>query len=312
MNEPVEYIGGQTEPPHRQAWPFALAAGGIAVAVFGAIFAWPFVRGAARSVGETVLPYSVNVRGTWSSEEKIAGGPVDIVLRVDNSDPRTINGITLRTKGLSARWKILSASPDAKINGDSVFFKDSVSPGKSETLTVHLLPVQAGETSFQLSLSEGQQRAPMRLRTGNNSVGTVLNAGANVRDPTPSDFAVRPQLFYASEIVAGSQSSWQVQIQNAGAVRITSVVLAFTIPDSFEVTAADPSGALSQGGRNVRFETKLDPGDTMTMAIRFVPHNTGNFHLGYRLFLDDDPRPIMLGNGQAQAPFDVRVAGLDQ
>lgn len=309
MDEPIEWVGGQPEGARRKRWPYAL----VPLAVIGVVslstLGWSSIRTAGRAVATAVVPYTVGVKGSWSTQDKVVGGPISMLLTIQNTDPRRIEGMTLRLHGLRPGWTIIGAAPSAQISGDAIFFGRELAPGKSEDLTVNLMPVRSGASEIQLTLSVGRSSTSIQMKTSATSQGPVLSAPASVRAATPSDLAVQPQLLYVKDLVVGDDASWDVQVQNAGTVRITSVTVGFPqLPASFELTTTRPTSTIDQGSRSVRFTVTLDPGDGETLTVHFVPHATGTFHVAAQLFLSDQPDPIVLPNGDRAVNFDVTVS----
>jgi hypothetical protein len=309
MDEPIEWVGGQPEAPRHRRWPYALAPLGLIALIALAVFGWSGIRSTGRAVGTAVVPYTVNVQGSWSSQDKVVGGPLSMLLTIQNTDPRRLDGMTLKLSGLKSNWRIIGAGPSARISGQSIFFSQPLAPGKSEDLTVNLMPLRSGDSEIQLSLAAGRSGGSITMKTSATSQGTTLTAAASVRDATPSDIVVQPQLLYVRDLRVGNDASWDVQVRNAGAVRITSVTVTFPdLPSSFELTTTQPSANIDQGSDSVRFAVTLDPGDGETLTVHFVPHAVGTFHVAAQLFLSDEPDPIVLPNGDRAVNFDVTVS----
>jgi hypothetical protein len=308
MDEPIEWVGGQPEGARPRRWPYALVPIALIVMVGASALAWGSIRSGGRVVADSVLPYTVGVNGKWSAQDMVVGGPISMTLTIDNTDPRKLQGMTLRLKGLNPGWQIIGAAPSAQIGSDTIFFSQLLAPGKSEDLTVKLMPTKAGASQIQLSLSPGRTTRSITMKTSATAQGTTINAQASVRDATATDLSVQPQLLYVPTLGVGTDATWDVQIQNLGTVRITSVTVAFPVlPPSFQVTTTSPAAAISNGGKNVRFATILDPGDGETLTVHFVPHTSGTFHVAAQLFLSDQPDPIVLPNGDRAVNFDVTV-----
>ena len=220
MSEPIEYVGGQPEGKKPRLWPYALmSAVLLLVLVGGSIVFWAPVQTLGRSLASEVVPYSVEVDGRWSDNEKVVGGPVNMNLNVRNTSNRGIDGITLRMRGLTPGWTVLGAKPDAEVKGESIFFRGPLSGGQSEALEVRLMPLRAGQSSIQLTLSAGNSTRPMRIKTpdgGSDKESNGLNASVTVREATPADIAIRPRLYFATKILAGKETSWDLRIENAG------------------------------------------------------------------------------------------------
>jgi hypothetical protein len=309
MDEPIEWIGGQPEGPRRRRWPYALVPLALISLLALTAFGWTGIRSAGRAVGYAMVPYTVGVQGSWSSQDKVVGGPLSMLLTIQNTDPRRLEGMTLRLNGLKSNWRIIGAGPSAQVRARSIYFSQTLAPGKSENLTVNLMPLRSGDSEIQLSLMVGRGSASITMKTGATSQGQVLTAAASVRDATPSDLAVQPQLLYVRDLRIGNDASWDVQVRNAGAVRITSVTVAFPgLPSSFELTTTTPSATIDQSSDSVRFGTTLDPGDGETLTVHFTPHAAGTFHVAAQLFLSDQPDPIVLPNGDRAVNFDVTVS----
>jgi len=311
MSEPIEYVGGQPEAKTPRVWPYAAASAVLLLILAGALVVfWAPLRTLGRSLGNEVAPYALDVEGKWSENEKVVGGPVAMSLTVRNADNRTIEGITLRMRGLTPGWNLLDAKPDAEVNGESIFFSDTLRAGQSEGLEIRLLPLRAGPSTIQLTLSASHSSRPMRLnKDSQQGASNGLTATVTVRQATPADMAVRPLLVYASPVSVGSETRVDLRVENAGAVRITSVTLQFPeLPGSFEVTSTDPQATVSGDGHTVRFPTKVDPGEDVSVSIRIVPHRQGKYHLTAALFLNDEAQPVRLPNGRTQFDWDETVS----
>ena len=310
MDEPIVWVGGQPEGAGRpKRWPYFMVPVAFVGLVAVVALSWSPLRAAGQSLAGSMLPYTVGVTGQWSSQDKVVCGPVSMQLSVKNTDPRALQGMTLRLKGLRPGWRILGASPAAHLASDSVYFPQTLTTNQSEDLTVKLMPLKSGSFTLQLTIDAGRTATAMRLQTSSTTVAMGLNAPADVRDPVPDDYAVTPQLLYVPDLGVGQPASWDVQVQNAGAVRITSVTVLFPdLPDSFQVTDTTPSAQVTNSGHSIRFPVTLDPGDGQTMTVRFVPHTAGTFHIAAQLFLSDQPDPIVLPNGDRAVNFDVTVS----
>ncbi|HYM49703.1 MAG TPA: hypothetical protein VET65_03930 [Candidatus Limnocylindrales bacterium] len=309
MDEPIEWIGGQPEGARPKRWPYALLPLGLIGLVAASALSWTAIRSTGQAVAEAVVPYTVSVQGAWSSQDKVVGGPLSMMLTINNTDPRKLPGMTLRLKGLHPGWQIIGAGPSAQITGDAIYFSSLVAPGKSEDLTVNLMPVKAGDSQIQLTLSAGRSTNAITMKTSATSQGTLLNAPASVRAATSSDLAVTPQLLYVRDLSLNTDASWDVQVQNAGVIRITSVTVAFPgLPSSFELTTTNPAAKIDPTAGTVRFATALDPGAGETLTVHFTPHAAGTFHVAAQLYLSDEPDPIVLPNGDRAVNFDVTVS----
>ena len=309
MDEPIEWVGGQPEGKRRKRWPYALVPITLLGLVALSVLTWSSLRSAGRALTTAMVPYTVGVKGSWSTPDKVVGGPISMLLTIDDTDPRPLDGLTLRLQGLHPGWQLIGAGPSAQIHGDSIFFARVLAPGKSEDLTVNLMPVRSGDSQIQITLAVGRSTTSIVMKTSATSAGTLLSAPATVRDATPSDFAIQPRLIYIKDLAVGSDASWDVEVQNAGVVRITSVTVSFpALPASFELTSTQPTASVDQGGRAVRFALTLDPGDGETLTVHFVPHATGTFHVAAQLYLSDQPDPAVFPNGDRAVNFDVTVS----
>jgi hypothetical protein len=308
VSESIEYVGGQPEGQAKRPWPYLFGGLAALVGIGLLVLAWPAIQGGGRALSEQVLPYNVNIKGSWSNADLVAGGPVDLLLTVQNADSRTIQGITIRLKGLKPGFQVLGATPDANVSGPDVFFRDQLRPGRSESITIKLLPVESGNFNIPFSLSAGRSTQPMHLHTSDNSVTLGLVAPAAVRDATPADNAIQVQVQSTSALAVGDQGTVAVRLQNAGALRITSVTLNFPdLPSSFELSSTTPAGDLASDGKSVRFATQLDPGDQTDVTVHFIAHKPGTFHVSTQFFLSDEPIPVQLANGDRALSFDVSV-----
>src|SRR2546430_14897554 len=93
MGEPIEWVGGQPEGPRRRRWPYALVPAALIAVLALAPLGWSSVRSTGRPLGNPMVPYSASVKGSWSSDDKVVGGPVGMLLPGQNTDPRHPGGM---------------------------------------------------------------------------------------------------------------------------------------------------------------------------------------------------------------------------
>jgi len=277
MDQPVEYVGGQPEAKRHNVWPYAVA--GVLVLgllAAGSVALWQPMRSSGRALGDLLVPYSVAVEGQWLEDEKVVGRPSELSLELRNTDSRGLNGFTLRLKGLAPAWSVLSATADGQVSSDSVFFPAAIGPGETKAVSVKFMPNQAGRSRFQLTFAPGHGTTAMRL----NNQTSVLNANTVVRDARPTDLVIRATLYKFPLVAVDRESNWDLQVENTGNIRITSITVRFAdLPRSFEVTSTSPDATVSGDGRLVRFPTTLDPGQRTTVSVHFRPHSTGQYHV---------------------------------
>lgn len=307
MDRQIEYVGGQPDrPPMRRWWLLAVVPGALIVGL-GVVVAGPGLAAAGRSMGQGAFPYSVQVHGTWSAADQVVGSPADLVLDVKNTDSRSLKGLTIQLSGLSPRWTLTGASPDGQITNTAIRFAQVLRPGSSETLTLHLLPVQSGASTLRLSMTPGSGGQTIRLTTDTGTANGLM-ASVTVREAAASDLVAHPHLYYNDPNLVNQPSFFRMHIDNAGVVRITSVTIRFSqLPASFELQSAQPAGTAGSDGRSVTFPLALNPGDGIDLNINYVPHQTGAYHVSVEFFLQDQTDPMVLEDGTQAIDVPITV-----
>jgi hypothetical protein len=307
MDQPIEYVGGEPERPRgRPWWVLAVVSAGLVLGL-GVVLAGPGLVASARSLSQEALPYTIQVRGTWSAPDQVVGGPVSLLLEVKNTDSRALRGITVRFSGLSPRWMVLAASPDGQVNQATIYFSRTLAPGESESLQVHLLPIQSGQSVIRLSLAPERSGKAMRLVTA-SGIARGLITTVSIRDAGPGDLAVTPHLFYTDPNLVNESSLFKTHVDNTGAVRITSLTIRFAqLPASFELQSTQPSATAGADGHSVVFPLTLDPGTGADLSVYYVPHRTGTYHVSLQFFLQGQADPVVLSDGTTSIDVDVAV-----
>jgi hypothetical protein len=307
MDRQIEYVGGQPERPSGRPWWILAVVPAALIVGLGVVLAGPGLAAAGRSVGQGAFGYTLQVQGTWSAVDQVVGSPADLVLDVKNTDSRSLNGITIQLGGLSPRWRLTGATPGGQITGTTIRFAQVLRPGESETLQLHLLPVQSGASQLRLSMTPGSGGRTIRLTTATGTANG-LSASVTVREAAASDLVARPHLYYNDPNLVNVPSFFRMHIDNAGVVRITSVTLRFSqLPGSFELQSAQPAGTLSSDGRSVTFPLSLDPGQGIDLNITYVPHQTGAYHVSVQFFLQDQTDPMVLEDGTQAIDVPITV-----
>ena len=220
-----------------------------------------------------------------------------MAVAVKNTDTRTLNGIAVHFNGLSRRWLLVSATPDGQISGNTVRFSQALRPGDSETLQLHLMPVQSGNSQIRLLLTPANGGQTIHLVT-DTGPATGLTVSVAIRDASATDLGAKPHLYYSDASLVNQPSLFRLHVDNSGVVRITSVTVHFSqLPASFELQSSTPAGTLSADGQSVSFPVTLDPGEGIDLDITYVPHQTGAYRVSIQFYLQNQADPVVLADG---------------
>jgi len=310
--EPVRYVGGMTDAPRPPAWPYALIAGALVLLIAGSVLLWKPIRSLGQSAGQTIAPYSLALSGfKWSSDQKIASVPLTFSLTVDNTDRRTINGLTMHFTRLDSGWRVLdasSANSGGEISGTSIAFADTIPPGGSASLSVELLPTRAMDSQIDFTLTAGHGTTPARVQLGDGSVATTLAIAARVREPTQSDADARLTAIYDPQVAKDGVTFWQIHVANTGPISINGIRLRFPDTQSaFEFEVSSSQATVLPDGRTVEFPTVLPPGGQTILQVGVIPHQTGHFQLPMLVFLGEATQPMSAANGGPPLSIDLVV-----
>ena len=309
MEEPVEYVGGLPDAGRPRAWPYLALAAALTVLVAGGLIFRSSILAAGHAFGEAFVPYSLILTAAqWSSDDKLTGIPVTLSLQIQNADPRTVNGLTVHLVKLSPQLQLVTAKPDADINGTTLFFPQSLAPSKAETLSITFLPLRAGDWRFSVTVTPGRGTTSARVQTPEGTVATSLAAAASVRNPNPSDASAQLQASWSPQVAVGSTSTWQIQLTNDGPIAIPTVSLGFPAASSgFEIVAAGPRASVLPDGR-LRFVTNLPPGGQATVAMRVVAHAAGLFNVPILVYLGEATEPVPSSAGGPSVTLAIAVS----
>jgi len=310
--EPVRYVGGLTDAPRPPAWPYIVLAGTLVLLIAGGVLLWNPIRSIGRNAGETIAPYSLALTtASWSSTQKIVGVPLTLSLTVDNTDQRTINGLTLQFTQLDPAWTLVSASSarsGGEITGTSIFFADVVQPGESAAISVTLLPTRAMDSEIDVTLTPGPGRTPARVAVASGRVLTTLPLGAKVREPTAADADARLTAIYDPQVQVGTVAVWQINVANSGPIAIDTIRLRFPNTQSaFGFRILPTQATVLPDGRTVQFQTTLPPGGQTILVIGVLAHQTGHFQIPIEVFLGDATQSIAAANGGPPLSIDLTV-----
>ena len=309
MEEPVEYVGGLSDAKRPRAWPYLLLAGFlVTAAVAGFVFRNAILEG-GHAFGESFIPYSLNLTASaWSSNDKLTGVPVTLELQIQNGDPRTVNGVTVRLTNLSQKLEIQGARPNGQIDGNSFFFPQVLAPTKSEVLAITILPTQAGDWHFGVTITPGHGSTPARVTTADGSTAPSLTAEASVRDATPADASASVASTWTPHMTVGGSGNWDLSLTNEGPIAISSVTLGFPqVPAGFEIVSAGPQASVLPDGR-LRFVTSIPPGGQGTVSMSVIAHQAGQFQVPINVYLDDAHDPLTSPNGGPIVNLDISVS----
>lgn len=295
MEQPVEYVGGLSDAKRPRTWPYLALAGGLVMVLVGGLVFRGSILASGRAFGESFVPYSLNLTAAgWSSSDKLTGVPLTLTLQVQNADPRTVQGLTIRLVNLSSQLAIVSAKPEADITGSSFFFPQPLPPSKAETLAITLNPRRAGDWRFSVTITPAHGTTPARvLNAADGTVTTSLAIGASVRDPTAADASAQVGQTWNPQVAVGGTTVWKIQLTNDGPIAISSVTLGFQqAPAGFEIVGANPQASQLADGR-LRFVMSLGPGSQGTVSLVVVAHAAGQFQVPISVYLDDAADPIV-------------------
>jgi hypothetical protein len=311
--EPVRYVGGMTDAPRPPAWPYVVIASALVLLIAAGVLLWKPIRSLGRSAGQTIAPYSLALSAfRWSSDQKIASVPLSFSLTVDNTDRRTINGLTMHFTRLDPPWQLLDASSanlGGEIRGTSIFFADTVPPGGSATVSIGLLPTKAMDSEIDFTLIPGPGTTPARVQLGDGSVITTLAVGAKVREPTQADADARLTAIYDPQVAKDEIAIWQIHVANTGPITINGIRLRFPDTQSaFEFKVSASQATVLSDGRTVEFPTVLPPGGQTILLVGVVPHQTGHFQIPMLVFLGEAMQPMSAANGGPPLSIDLVVS----
>jgi hypothetical protein len=253
MEPPIEYVGGLSDDaPRRPAWPFVAAVAALALVVIAVIVFWGPIGAAGRNAGESFAAYSVSLTSAkWPSDVQLTGVPTTLAITLQNTDQRTLNGLTMRVANAYPGLTVVQAEPAAETGGAGIFFPLAVGPGKSETLSITFLAIQPmnGEIDFSLAAAHGTN--PAQVTTPDGTVATELAVAAKFRDPTDADANARLVAIYPSHVTAAASNPCVIHVTNTGPIALRSVSLAFSNPptgfqllDASPIPTVEPSGQL--------------------------------------------------------------------
>ena len=311
--EPVRYVGGLTDAPRPPAWPYVVLASILVLLVAGGVLLWNPIRSIGRRAGQTIAPYSLALSAArWSADQKIAGVPVSFSLTVDNTDQRTINGLTLRFTQLDPAWKLVGASSarsDGEINGASIFFADVVQPGGSATISVTLLPSRAMDSEIDVTLTPAPSTTPARVTLGSGRVLTTLPLGAKVREPTAADADARLTAIYDPQVPVGQAARWNIHVANTGPIEINAI--RFRLPPNaqtyFDFSYLPTQAKVLPDGLTLEFATTLPPGGQTILIVQVVPKESGHFTIPIQVYLGASTLSLSAANGGPPLSIDLTV-----
>jgi hypothetical protein len=310
--EPVRYVGGLTDAPRPPAWPYVVLAGALVVLIVGGVLLSNPIRSIGRRAGETIAPYSLALTSArWLSDQKIAGVPVSFTLTVDNTDQRTVNGLTLNFTQIDRAWKLVSATSgrsDGEINGTSIFFADVIPPGGSATVSVALLPGSAMDSEIDFTLTPGPSTTPARVEVA-SSVVTTLALSARVREPTETDADARLTAIYDPQVAKDEVAFWRIHVANTGPIAIKGIRLRLpaAAPEAFEFSYLPSQAKVLADGQTLAFPTTLPPGGQTILLVGVTPHETGHFQIPIEVFLGQATQSISAANGGPPLSLDLTV-----
>jgi len=307
MEPPVEYVGGRSDDaPRRRAWPFVAAAAALALVIIAVIVFWGPIRTAGRNAGESFAAYSMSLTSArWPSDVQLTGVPTTLAMTLQNTDRRTLNGLTLRVAAGNRGLTVVEAEPAAEIGGSAIFFAQPVDPGKSETLSITFLAVQPmnGEIDFSLAAAHGKN--PAQVLTPDGTVATELAIAAKFRDPTDADANARLVAIYPSHVTTAATNTWVIHVTNAGPIAIRSVSLAFPNPPAgFQLLNASPLPTVEPSGE-LQFDVTLPPGGQTAIILDVALRQAGAFQIPAGVYLNGSTTPLTLGPGVTALIFVV-------
>jgi hypothetical protein len=312
-SEPITYVGGLGDVSKSKAWPFiALGLLPILLAVLLVVF-WNPIRALGNGAGKTVAPYSLALTDAgWSTDDIIATVPVDLVVSVQNTDQRTINGMTLRFAKLPAAWQILGASsPNVHgvVSGSSIFFPNQIRPEGTLRMSVTMRASHATNADIGVTLSAGHDSNPAHVLLYDGSTATTLYLLAKARQPTEDDAYARLTALYDPLPTKGDQSGWQIHVSNTGPIAINQIRLAFppTVRSQFELLYLASQATLLSDGTTLQFDLSLPPGGQTILYAGVVPHVAGHFQIPIQVYLEKSGVPLIAADGGPPITVDLTV-----
>lgn len=311
--EPVRYVGGLTDAPGPPAWPYVVLAVTLVLLIAAGALLWNPIRSLGRRTGETIAPYSLALTAArWSASQKISGVPVTLTLSVDNTDQRTVNGLTLTFTQIDRAWVLVSASSErsgGEPNGRSIFFADVIPPGGSATLSITLLPTKAMDSEIDVTLTPSPSRTPARVAVASGSVVTTLPLGAKVREPTVADANARLTAIFNPQAPVGQLTQWSVHVANVGPIEIDRIRLRFpSNAGSFlDLTYVPPQAKLLSDGLTLEYPTTLPPGGQTILVFGVVPKQSGHITFPIEVYLGESTLPLSAADGGPPLTIDIRV-----
>jgi hypothetical protein len=307
MEPPIEYVGGLSDDtPRRRAWPFMVAAAALTLVIIAVIAFWGPIRAAGRNAGEAFAAYSISLTSArWPSEVQLTGVPSTLTMTLQNTDRRTLNGLTLRVASANPGLTVVQAAPAAEIGGSTLFFPESIDPGKSETLSITFLAIKPmnGEIDFSLAAAHGTN--PAQVLTPGGTVATELAVAAKFRSPTDADANARLVAIYPPQVTTTDSNSWVIHVTNTGPITIRSVALAFPNPPTgFQLLNASPLPTVDASGQ-LQFDVALPPGGQTTLVLDVALRQAGAFQIPAGVYLNGATTPLTLGPGVTALVFVV-------
>jgi hypothetical protein len=307
MEPPVEYVGGRSDDgPRPRAWPFVAAAAALALVIIAVIVFWGPIRAAGHNAGESLAAYSLALTSArWPSDVQLTGVPTTLAITLQNTDQRTVNGLTLRVATANPGLTVVQAEPAAEIDGSVIFFPQSIGPGKSETLAITFLAVSPMNGEFDFSLDAAHGTNPAQVLTPDGTVATELAVAAKFRDPTDADANARLVAIYPSQVTTAASNTWVIHVTNTGPIAIRSVSLAFPNPPTgFQLLNASPLPTVEPSGE-LQFDVALPPGAQTSLILEVALHQAGAFEIPAGVYLNGGTTPLTLAPGVTALIFVV-------
>lgn len=308
----ITYVGGLGEAPRGRAWPF-IALGLIpALLALAVLVFWSPIRSLGRGAGKTIAPYSLALIDlSWSSDDLIATVPYDLVVKIQNTDQRAINGLTVHFTRLDPAWEIIGASsPNAhgSIDGNAVFFPNQIRPNGTLRMSITMRASAATDSDIAMSLAAGHDAGTARVDLLDGRTASLFSFSGKARTPTEDDAYARFTAIYEPLATKGNETNWRFHVTNTGPITITQIRLAFppSMNADFDILYL-PSQASELPDGSLQYALSLPPGGQTVLETAVVPHVTGHFQFPIKVYLEKAGVPLAAPDGGPPITLDLTV-----
>jgi hypothetical protein len=311
-DQPITYVGGLGDAPRRKAWPF-IAVGALPVLLAVAIIVfWGPIRSLGTGAGKTIAPYSASlVDLSWSSDDIIATVPVDLVIKIQNTDQRTINGLTVRFILVDPVWQVVRAtSPNAHgvVEGNAIYFPNQLPPDATLRLSISMRAAKPTENDIGVKLTAGHDGAPINVDLSDGSTANAFRFSAKVRKATEDDAHAQFTAIYDPIDSKDTQTEWRFHVTNTGPIAINEIrlILPPAITASFDLTYYTAQARQLPDG-SLQYLLSLPPGGQIELQTWAVPRVTGHFQFPIGVTLEKSGVPVLAPDGGPPITMDLMV-----